>query len=172
MAPVGGLRVRLVFDSLYSMLNTALTDLGWFDVGRAHDPITFRSEPVDDKEEIQLNTLVLTGEDVFTTDLEMGGPRAEHVRDFYLDIYAENNALGQHVIFDLRDILQGRMPSIGRTGPVFDIFDYTQDPVVKIGSGDIDRVFVDRAPASGEEWRKNWWSLAFIVTDYYGNELG
>ena len=173
MAPVGGLRVRLVFDSLYNMINTALTDLGWFDLGRSHGDITFIPEPVDDSVEVPMNTLGLTGEDVFTTDLEMGGPRGEHVRQFYLDFYAENHALGQHVAFDLRDILQGRMASIGRDGPVFTIYDYTVTPTpTEIGVGEIEGVFVDRAPAGSEEWRKNWWSVAFRVLDHYGNESG
>lgn len=173
MAPVGGLRVRLVFSSLYNMLDTALTDLGWFDPGREHLPITFLGEPVDDELEVPLNTLVLTGEQIFTSDIEMGSPRADFTRQFYLDFYAESNALGEHLIYDVKDILQGRMPSIGRTGPIFTAYDYTITPTAPvIGYGEIDGVFVDRAPKGSNAWKNNWWSASFTVTDTYSDESG
>ncbi len=172
MVQVGGLRVRLVFDSLYNMINDSLTSLGWFDGGREHLPIQFLAEPVDEDTEIPLNTLVLSGEDIFTADLEMGGPYAQHTRSFFVDFYAEGHSLGEHVIFDIRDILQGRMASIGRTGPVFTIFDYTLGGPPTIGVGDINDVFVDRAHVLTKPWQKHWWSCAFTVDDAYGNEAG
>ena len=37
---VGGLRVRLIRDNILAMLEQGLTDLGWFDEGRKHKPVT------------------------------------------------------------------------------------------------------------------------------------
>jgi len=171
---VGGLRVRLAFSSLYNMLNTSLTSLGWFDAGREHLPITFLGEPVDDENEVPINTLVLTGESVFTSDIELGSARSEFSRQFYLDFYAESHALGEHLAFDLRDILEGRMASIGRTGPVVSLYDYTITPTPPVFSvAEIESVFVDRAlPGGAASWKKNWWSLSFRVVDYYTDESG
>jgi hypothetical protein len=170
MAIVGGLRVRLIYDSLYNEIERALSELGWFDSGREHLPVSFISQPVDDKEGIDLNTLVLLGEDQFDNEEEMGSSFAEHRRQFFLDFYGESQPLGEHVIFDCRDILEGRMPSVSRDGPVFTLRDYTTLGAPTFGTAEIEFVNVDRAHNINYPWQKNWYSCSFTVVDYYGNE--
>lgn len=170
MAIVGGLRTRLIYDSIYNMLNTSLTSLGWFAAGRQHLPINFITTPVDDKEPVPLNTLVLLGEDQFGFYDEMGSDWSEHRRNFFLDFYAESNALGEHLIFDCKDILEGRMPSISRTDPIVVCYDYTQVADPEFARVEIENVDVDRAHNIQYAWQKHWYSCAFTVVDYYGNE--
>lgn len=171
MTIVGGLRSRLIFDSVYNMINDSLTSLNWFAGGREHLPITFLSEPIDDEDEVALNTLVLTAEDTGTFDIELGSNYAEHNRSYYVDFYAESHSLGEHVIYDVRDIIQGRMPSISRTHPSATVYDYrTQPTPPQIATVHFDFVTVDRATKFVKPWEKHWWSCAFLVVDSYGDE--
>jgi len=171
MTIVGGLRTRLLFDSLYNEIERALTALGWFDSGRQHLPINFINEPVDEKEEVAFNTLVLYAEDGDTRQEEMGSDLSEHRRTFYLDFYAENISVGEHLIFDCQAILEGRMSSVGRSSHFFDIFDYQQATPPVIASAEIgEDVIIDRAITYSFPWQKHWYSCQFTVSDFYGTE--
>lgn len=171
MTIVGGLRIRLVYDSLFNELERALTELGWFDSGRSHLPINFINEPVMDDDEVPFNTLVLFAEDGDTLQEEMGSDLSQHRRTFYLDFYAENISVGEHLIFDCQAILEGRMRSVGRTDHFFDVYDYTQATPPVIASAEIlESVDVDRAITYNQPWQRNWYSAQFVVVDYYGNE--
>lgn len=171
MTIVGGLRVRLLYDSLFNEIERALTELGWFDSGRSHLPVTFINEPVDEKDEVQFNTLVLFAEDGVSTQEEMGSDLSDHNRTFYLDFYAENMSVGEHLIFDCQAILEGRMRSVGRTSHYFEIYDYTQATPPVIASGEIgEDVIVDRSSQYNYPWEKYWYSCQFTVSDYWGNE--
>jgi hypothetical protein len=171
MTIVGGLRARLLYDSLYNEIERALTELGWFDPGRSHLPVRMINQPVPESEEIQLNTLVLYAEDGDTLQYEVGSDLSEHRRTFYLDLYAENISVGEHLIFDCQAILEGRMRSVGRTSHFFDVYDYTQatPPVIAVAEIGED-VIIDRAVRYSFPWQKNWYSCQFTVSDYYGNE--
>lgn len=171
MTIVGGLRARLIFDSVYNMINDSLDALGWFDAGREHLPLNFRTEPIQEDDEVQLNTLVLFAEDAGNYGIEMGSNLAEHRRNFFLDFYAEGHALGEHVIYDVRDIIQGRMPSISRTGPTCPVYNYTVTPnPPQIATVEFEYVTVDRAHVMVKPWERFWWSCAFTVLDHYGDE--
>ncbi len=171
MAIVGGLRTRLIFDSIYNMINDSLTSLGWFDAGREHLPVSFISEPLDHEAEVALNTLALSADNAVSFDIEMGSNYSEHRRVFFLDFYAESHSLGEHFAYDLRDLLEGRMPSIGRSAPIVAVYDYrTQPTPPQIATVHLDFVSVERANDFVKPWQKNWWSIAFTVTDYYGDE--
>jgi len=168
---VGGTRIRAVFDSVYNEVNRALTALGWFDAGRQHSDIVFKTEPYPDKEEIPLNTIILVTSDArVIRSLELGTDFSEHRRDFFLDFYAESQSLGEHVAFDIKDILEGRMPSIGRSEPEIDLFDYSQATPVVIRPMEIEFVDVDRAHNFAFPWQKHWYSISFTIVDCYGNE--
>lgn len=171
MTIVGGLRIRLLYDSLYNEIERALTALGWFDSGRRHLPINFIDEPIDESEEVSFNTLVLYAEDGDSLQEEMGSALAEHRRTFYLDFYAENTAVGEHMIFDLQAMLEGRMPSISRDTNYFTVYDYRQATPPAIATAEIgEDVIVDRAVVYNYPWQKNWFSCQFTVSDFYGTE--
>lgn len=170
MAYVGGLRARLVAESTYQMISDALGDLGWFDSGRQHSPIHMRRVPVENDENIELNTLVVFSESMFSFDQELGSNLAEHRWIFWVDFYAENDAIGTHLIHDVKDICQGRFNSIGRTAPIVTIYDYTMATPPEIFVCEIESVAVERMHDFPKPWQKHWYSLTFVVVDTYGDE--
>lgn len=167
---VGGLRARLIRDSLFQMIKDGLTNLEWFDLGRQHTPITWRESEVPPTEEIPLNTLALSDADTNTNDWELGSSMAEHNWDFFIDFYAEDSAVGIHMIRDVKDLLEGRFSSIGRVAPVFTVYDYSQANKPALFTCDIEHVDVDKAHIFSKPWQKHWYSIALTVVDYYGNE--
>jgi len=173
MTIVGGLRSRLIYDSIRIEIERALGQIGWFDAGRQHLPINFVALPIDDSQEIPLSTLVLVGGNAVDPEpLELGTDYAEHKRVYYLDFYAENQSVGEHLIFDCKGILEGRMPSISRGSPTIQIYDYTQATPPVMATVEIDNVEVDKGHVFNYPYQKYWYSCMFEVTDVYGNENG
>ena len=170
MAYVGGLRARLVKESLFQMVNNALEDLGWFDAGRQHSPIQFLDKEVANDDEVPLNTLSLADGDIVASALEMGSTLSEHSWAFYLDFFGESDVLSLDVSRDLKDILEGRMPSIGRVAPRFTVYDYTMATPPEIFVCDISGVSLDRAQNFPKQWQKYWRSVSFVVNDEYADE--
>lgn len=171
MTVVGGLRARLVRDSLYRTVEDGLRLLGWFDPARGHAPVNMRSTPVDDDEELPPNTLVLVDEDTAApVEAELGSNLAEHAWAFVLDFYAEDPTLGLHLIRDVRDLLDGRMPSIGRGRASFEVRDWTQSPAPVLFRCEIEDVEVDRGRAGPARWQRHWFGCAFDVVDRYGDD--
>lgn len=170
MAYVGGLRARLVKQSLYEMINTALDDLGWFDSGRQHSPINFVDEEVANNLEVPMNTLSLADGDNVSEGIEMGSTLSEHRWAFYVDFFGENDAVSIHMSHDIKDILEGRMPTIGRTGPIYTVYDYTQATPPALFTCEISGVSLDRARNFPKPWQKYWRSVAFLVSDEYADE--
>lgn len=167
---VGGLRARLIHDSLYYMLRKALTDLGWFNTEASHTTVTMVAEPYGLNVEVPINTIALADEDMSGEDIEMGSNLADHNWSFYVDFYAENDTLGLHLIRDVKDILEGRMPSIGRKAAVVTVFDYTLATPVPIFTCQIESVQTQRAHDFPHPWLRFWHSCAFTVIDTYGGD--
>jgi hypothetical protein len=69
---VGGLRARLIKESIFQTVNDSLDALGWFTAGRKHLPITFLDTTVADSDSVQKNTLVLNDWDSTEFENEMG----------------------------------------------------------------------------------------------------
>lgn len=166
----GGLRARLIKDSLYTMINEALADLDWFDPGRQHSPISFISEPVESEDDIPINTLALADEDMVSLDQEMGSQLAEHQWTFYLDFFADSNALGVHMAQDLKAILEGRLSAIGRDDSFFAVYDYTQATPTVIFQCQIEDVGIDRVRGYSRPWQRFWYVVSWTVIDYYGRD--
>ena len=150
------------------MIRAALTDLGWFDTGRAHLPVLFVAETVDPMTEVTLNTLALADEDISDFELEMGSLLSEHRWTFWVDFYAENKSIGIELIGDVRAILEGRLSSIDRGRPIFQVYDYDQATPTVIFTCEIEDVSVDRARDFPNPWQKNWYSCVFEIVDSYG----
>lgn len=170
---VGGLRARLIYDSIKIEIERSITALGWFDAGRQHSPVTFVAIPVDDSQEVAFNTLSLaTGDMPVSTPLELGSDYSEYRRSYYLDFYAESQSIGEHLTFDCKDILEGRMPSISRSAPTIEVYDYTQATPPVIATVEIEQVSVDRGNVFNFPWQKFWYQCSFEVVDAYWNENG
>lgn len=169
MTIVGGLRSRLVFDSVANAIKDGMAELGWFDVGRAHKPITFLTDAISADEEVQLTTVALIDGSTFDTEAEMGNSRlSETSYSFYLDIYAEAAALGRALANDVRDLIMGRHG--GRTGATIAIYDYQIATPTQFGYVEVERISIFREPNPSKPWEKNWFTVRFEVIDYYSPE--
>lgn len=164
----GGLRQRLIKDSVYNHVRDCLDTIGWFDAGRQHKPIAMRAKPAEFDEEIALNTLVIAPEDLSEDDWEMGSRMAEHTWTFYVDFYAENDAIGQHLVGDVKDILAGRFPTAGATRSRIPVYDYTQATPPIVFYVDIEEPLIDRAHDFPKDYQKFWYACRFFVVDTYG----
>lgn len=167
---VGGLRARLIKDSIFNCINDSLDALGWFDPGRQHAPINFTANVTPNDVEIPLNTLALADESMHNTDLELGSNFVESRWLFYVDFYAENDTLGKDLINDVRDILGGRMSTIGRRDASVHVYDYRQATPAQIFTVAIEDLFVDRAHDFPKVYQKHWYACRFNVVDAYGDE--
>lgn len=165
----GGLRARLIHESLFNYLREALDDLGWFDPGRPHLPINYISVPVEVDENITLNTLSLSSEDVVNIGGEMGTPLAEYRWSYFVDFFAEKEDIGLHLIRDLRDILGGRFSTIGITQDVFPVYDITLATPPIIFYCQLENIETDKGFRDLAKGKKAFWhSVAFDVIDTYG----
>lgn len=167
---VGGLRARLIADSLYTMVRDALEDLGWFAAGRQHQAINMRPESVPENEQIPLNTLAVSQLDVSDLEAELGSNLTEDRWTFYVDFFAENDVVGKHLIHDVRDILRGKYPSIGRSAPILRVYDYTQATPPVLFTVEIENVVVDQAHDFPQSWRRYWYMARCELVDAYGDE--
>jgi hypothetical protein len=171
-AIVGGLRARLIHDSIFNYVKDGLTVLGWTGnpAPRRYVPINFIAQTPNLEAEVPLNTLALSDENVTDQSAEIGSQFAEHTRNFYLDFFAESDAIGKHLIGDLRDLLEGRMPSLGYLGPEIPVFDYTQATPSQIFYVELTSLRVDRAHNWAQRWLQHWYSISFSVVDWYAGD--
>lgn len=170
MIVVGGLRGRLIFDSIFVTLQSGLTALGWIngDGPRHHQPVTLVMEQQDVYTEVPINTMALTDENVVSDPWEIGSVLSEDTRYYYIDFFGESDAVSKHIIGDVRDLLLGKMPDIGPTGPEIKVYDYRVKPnPPKLFSVEIMNVRVDRSHEMGRPWLRHWYSIQFQAIDYY-----
>lgn len=152
------------------MVTDSLGALGWFDAGRQHSPINILTVEVPEGEDVPLNTLAFADDDMSSDDHELGSNLAEHRWSWFIDFYAENNSVGVHVIQDVKAILEGRFPSIGRKDPSFAILDYTMATPIPILYCQIEDVTTHRAHGFPRVYQRYWHSCSFTLVDYYGDD--
>lgn len=159
----GGLRDRLVFESFALHVKTGLEALGWVGVttGPRKPQFGFRTTPVPDVEEIPANTIAVTFETVDMSDGEIGSNLTENSHAAWVDIYTDTTdpngyALAMQISGDVRDLLRGKMRSIGFEEPVFQLVDNRDpdDPVV-FGWCDLEDIVQERS--ASETRSKRWW---------------
>jgi hypothetical protein len=176
----GGLRGRLIFDNIYLLLKNNLESLGWINgnAGRRHQPISLVVESQDLTTEVPVNTLALSDENVSSRPWEIGSQLTEDTRYYYVDFFGESDPVAKHLTGDVRDILQGKYASLGRTAPVLIVYDLrnnnnanpTPPPLPVLFSCDIIDIRVDRAHGYREPWLRHWYSVQFALLDYYNND--
>lgn len=166
----GGLRARFIQDSIRIQIIGGLADLGWFDTDRRHAPLRYRAKPAEWADEIERNTFAITMEDVDDSPSEMGEGTTDDLRVFYIDFFAENDSVGYHFVGDCSAIIDGRLPSIGRTGPVFDIYDLRQATPASFVQVDVERVVTDRVEAQPRPWQRYWHYVRFDILDDHSDD--
>jgi len=165
---VGGLRLRLIKESYFNMVKDALEDLGWFEEGRNHLPISVVPEQVDNSVEIKANIVGISTEDLDEEEAEIGSNLTKNSWEVYADILAEDEAIGIHLSGDIRDILSGKFASIGRTRPNLEVKDLTPNNDETIFTCSLENIQLNRV----RDWdtgsyNKYWWVVACIVVDHY-----
>lgn len=161
----GGLRYRLIERSLHSTVRAGLETLGWFDSGRQHKEINCIAHQYDLDETVPLNTVAVSCDDVEGEDAEMGSNLAEQSIDMWVDVYAENDAVGKHLADDVRDLLAGRLA--GRTDPAFDVTDLDDVVVFRVEIEDLRR---RRARDFPNPWQRHWFTVSGSLKDTYDGE--
>ena len=166
---VGGKRLRLIKQGFAETVRQALDDLDWFDPGRKHKPIRFTTEEAPRSEEVLPNLVAVSTEDVVGEEIELGSGLEENRWDFYVDIYAENEALGLELAGDVRDVLRGKIPSIGRGIPHVDVLDYRLATPTHLFYVQIEDVDMVRPKVAGPA-KSSIHIVACTVVDTYDSE--
>lgn len=164
----GGLLDRVVFDSFVHMIRDSLDQLGWFDVvDSERTPVTLITTPVSLHDEIQPNTVAIQFEDQFDEPAEIGSNLTFDNTMAWVEIYPESMAIGRHIAGDVRDILRGKMPSIDRTDPSFEVLDFPSgvDPPAVLFLADISKVEVHRDREPTTTAGRFWFAVSAILEE-------
>lgn len=168
---IGGLRARLIRDSVYMAVRDGLEALGWFDPNAKIHPITLTAEPLENDQLVKPNTMTVTDLDAADSEFEMGSSGIEKVTEMAVNLYAESAVVGRHLIHDVRDILGGRAG--GRTTTVTPIMRYDLADPVPSFAVDIENIEVMRPSQAYKPHEKFWFVCRFDVVDsYYGDGEG
>jgi hypothetical protein len=164
----GGLLDRVVFDSFVRMVRESLDQLGWFDVAASgRTPLTLLTTPVEFHDEIPTNAAIIQFEDHYDDPGEIGSTLTFDRTMAWVDIYPESLALGRHLAGDVRDILRGKMPSIGRDDPSFEVLDLPGgvDPPPVLFLVDITDVEIHREPKPSTTPGRFWVSVSALLEE-------
>jgi hypothetical protein len=163
MALEGGLRNRMILESILRAIEADMTTRGWFDAGQ-FSPITIIDEYPDEKSEVALNTMAFSFGDTASAPMELGA-RAETISfPIFVDFFAESDGLGRHVIGDVYDYVMKNQQ--------FTVYDYSQvtptvEFVVQVMEYSTEMRKPDRAVNA---WQKHWYVCAFAIEDERANE--
>ncbi len=161
MPLTGGLRDRMLSESLSNHIQGELSTLGWFDVGREHTPLTLLPGFPNDTDDVQLNSIAFSVEDTEGEDLEMGTKAETHQTEFFVDMFMEDDSVGWHVAGDVYAFL--------KKNPILDVFDYATggDPVdFRVQLSEVDKRKPNRAVNA---WQRHWFTVSFLAEDFRSN---
>src|SRR5690606_2572823 len=118
-------------------------------------------------EEIKPNKVSVSAEDMLSEEWEMGSSMEEHRWDFYVDIFAENDAIGLHLAGDVQDLVKGMMPDIGRSRPHLEVLDLRQATPSRLFFCQLEGVQLAKVRHWGHPWTQHWYTVLVEVVDYY-----
>jgi hypothetical protein len=171
----GGLRSRLILDSVRFAVITTLEHRGWFEPTvydnppgvRRHQPFRYIARPVDWSDDIRPNAIAISSEDISDDDLGFGG-EVEDILELYIDLFAQDDSLGWQVAYDIRDSVLGKFD--GAAGPQIDVYDFRQATPAPFTTVDVDLIEVDRSQGEARQWQRHWFMLHLVVLDDYDDE--
>lgn len=154
----GGLRDRLIFESIRNNVVAELTTLGWFGAGREHTAITIVDEFPDDNDEVALNTLAFSLGDGAGYDRELGNNDESHEMTMFIDFFAEDDAVGRH--------LRGDIYAYLRANDQQPVYDYSTGGNPQFGTVEVLADIEKRKPERAvNKWQKHWYVVSFTVLD-------
>lgn len=167
----GGLYDRFVEESVHRLIVDHLADLGWMNLGPKYRPLTVLAAAVDPGDTIHPNTLIIEPEDVEAETFELG--QTASVADqfvMYADFYCSDRPgsgssteLGKHLAGDIRKILEGGLPSIGRTNNSAPVYDFRELTPPQIGYCTFHDVRTVRDRVYDQPWEGSIFSTQFIA---------
>jgi hypothetical protein len=174
----GGLRSRLIIDSVRFAVISTLQQRGWFDPTifdsppgvRRHQPLSYISRPVEWSKPVTSNSVAITAEDIYDEPIGFGRDEVEDRFEIYVDVFAQDDPLGWQVAYDIRDSLMGKNPELGSLGPQIDVYDFRQPTPAPFTTVDIAEIRVDRSEGEAREWHRHWFMVYFAVEDDYSDE--
>lgn len=170
-AYVGGIRDRLIHDSLYNYVKDGLTAVGWMNHGRSHQPLDLVPEQKDWEDELALNTITISPSNVYDEQWELGSYASKNITTYWIDVYGESEALGLQISGDVRDILRGKFTTLGFGAAELPVFDYTQESPVQIFYCDIEHVRRDRAQSYSKRYQRFLYMISVDIIDYYSDDV-
>lgn len=164
---IGGLRDRLIHESVYNRVLGGLTTIGWLDAGRQHAPLNIIPEQKSWDEELPPNTITVAPADTTDEDYEMGTFGSKNTHAFYIDVYGENEALGLQISGDVRDIIRGKFAAQFTNQGQLPVLNYTQTGNPFAFMCDIENVTRDRAQNFPRKYERFLWVIRCEIIDYY-----
>lgn len=161
----GGIRKRLISESVRVEILAGLDRMGWFDAPRQHEPLSFAAKPNDWDEHVSPNTFSITMEDTYEEPAEFGDVAVDDTITFFFDFYADSDALGRHVAWDVHSIVMGLAANAGRTGPVFDVYNLLLPTPAVFTQLDVEHCVVDQVDGDRKPWQAHWWFVRFDLLD-------
>ena len=171
--PVAGTRDHLLWESFHRWLHGHLDALGWFDplkpLPNSTTPrpaITWHTTDVPDRNEVPLNSLIVSQADTDSAQIETGSYLTEELTQVWIELYADDDQLGRLVTGDIKALCQGKYP--GRSeDPCFPVMDWREDPPTELFTGhlvDVQRMHGGQNPASPE--MRHWWGVALELEEW------
>lgn len=168
--PVGGQRLRLIKQNFKIMVEDSLRALGYMDDSWPLAPVTVTGQPFDPLVEIVPNKVHVSGDDIIGIEIELGSDLQENRWTFYVDIFAEKESVGISLAGDVRDILRGKMSTIGRNISDLNVLDYRQATPTHLFYVDIEDVDLQRVRQWKTPVNRNWWVVACVLIDTYDDD--
>lgn len=160
MALTGGLRDRMLQESIREHVVDHITSLGWFAAGREHSPLTVVTGFPDEGDEVAINTIAFSVEQASGADYELGSLAEEHATLFFIDMFMENDSVGWHLSGDIYFFLKANR--------ALDVYDYENAKAVdfRVDIEGVDR----RKPARATKaYQKHWHTISFQALDTRAN---
>ena len=154
----GGKKRRYIKDNLYFEIQKGLEFFGWFDLDSSRT-LQIIPAALDPDEEIIPNVVSISAEDFSDENIELGSELAESSWDIYIDVYAENEDIGIEITFDIVDTLRGKVPEIGRTSRVLDVYNPEVDADEYLFSCDITHIEVGRSRETSKPHLRYYWII-------------
>jgi hypothetical protein len=156
----GGLRDRMLAESIREQIVAHLDSLGWFDSNRYHSPLIIVSAFPDDTAEVELNTVAFSMDDADGRDLEMGSLAEEHLSVLFVDMFMEDDSVGWHLSGDVYAYL--------KKNRLLEVYDYENAKLLDF-TVEIERVNRSRPTRVTQAWQKYWHIVSFAAVDMRTN---
>lgn len=160
----GGLRLRLIFDNFYLMLRQGLVDTGLLrDTPPAGwvNTVKIVPEPLDPSKKVEPNTISVMADFMNPSPAELGSRRQRRDQDVYVDIFAESERAGLHILGDLVSTIEGE----GRDTDVLPVFDLTRQDRPEVFYCEIKDLEAVRLEDGEKSFNRYWWRIGCTLED-------